>query len=79
MESTKREAKLLQAKVKWQWLNDDINDYEDYDQLVNYHIEEAYQRNKSQQFMYTAEDGTFKTFNFLKMEADNRAGAHSIN
>ena len=32
-ESTKREAKLLQAKVKWQWLND-TNDYEDYDELT---------------------------------------------
>ena len=78
MESTKREAKLLQAKVKWQWLNDDINDYEDYDQLANYHIEEAYQRDKSQRFMYTAEDSTFETFNFLKMEADDTQAVFKI-
>ena len=71
MESAKREAKFLQAKVKWQWLNNNINDYEDYDQLANYKIEEAYQCDKSKLFMYLAEDGTFKTFDFLKMEADN--------
>ena len=78
MESTKREAKLLQAKVKWQWLND-TNDYEDYDPLTNYYIEEAYQGdNKSKQFIYTAEDGTSETFNFLKMEADDTQALFKI-
>ena len=78
MESTKREAKLLQAKVKWQWLND-TNDYEDYDPLTNYHIEEAYQRdNKSKQFIYAAEDGTSEAFNFLKMEADDTQAVFKI-
>ena len=68
VESTKREAKLLQAKVKWQWLND-TDDYEDYDELPNYYIEEAYQQDKTKQFAYTRADGQSEIFNFSKMEA----------
>ena len=70
VESTQREAKLLQAKVKWQW-SSDTNDYEDYDELTNYHIEQAYQHNKNKIFMYTSEEGTVESFNFIKMEADD--------
>ena len=76
-ESTKREAKLLQAKVKWQWLND-TNDYEDYDELPNYYIETAYQHDKTKQFTYTTEDGTSEKFNFLKMEADDAQAIFKI-
>ena len=68
MESTKREAKLLQAKVKWQWLND-TDDYEDYEELPNYYIEEAYQHDKAKQFTYTRADGNSEILNFSKMEA----------
>ena len=77
VESTKREAKLLQAKVKWQWLND-TDDYEDYDELPNYYIEEAYQFDKNKKFTYTAEDGTYEKFDFLKMEAMDTHGMFKI-
>ena len=76
-ESTLREAKLLQAKVKWQW-SSDTNDYEDYDELTNYHIEQAYQHNKNKIFMYTSEEGTVEKFNFLKMEADDTQDVFKI-
>ena len=74
---TSREAKLLQAKVKWQWLND-TDDYEDYDELPNYYIEEAYQLDKNKKFTYTAEDGTHERFDFLKMEAMDTHGMFKI-
>ena len=75
VESTKREAGLLQAKVKWQWLND-TGDYEDYYELPNYHIENAYQQGKKQ-FTYTSE-GVSEAFDFLKMEADDGQGVVKI-
>ena len=75
VESTKREAGLLQAKVKWQWLND-TGDYEDYDELANYHIENAYQQG-IMQFTYTSE-GVYEVFDFLNMEADDGQGLVKI-
>ena len=75
VESTKREAGLLQAKVKWQWLND-IKDYEDYEELPNYYIEKAYQQGKKQ-FKYTSE-GVYEVFDFVKMEADDGQGVVRI-
>ena len=77
LESEKREAKLLAAKVKWQWLSD-INDFEDYDDLPNYHIEKAYQRNKNIMYTYKSEDGTVENFNFQKMEADDTKSRFKI-
>ena len=77
IESTKREAKLLQAKVKWQWLNDN-NDYEDYDEIPNYYIDEAYQHDKNKKFTYTSEEGMSETFNFLKMVANDTQGVFKI-
>ena len=76
VESTKREAKLLQAKVKWQWLNDNC-DYEDYDELLNYYIEEAYQQDKTKPYTYRSE-GVSEKFNFIKMEADDGEGVFKI-
>ena len=76
-ESIKREAKLLQAKVKWQWLND-TNDYEDYDELPNYYIEKAYQNDKNKKFTYTSEEGMPETFNFLKMVANDTQAVFKI-
>ena len=75
VESTKREAGLLQAKVKWQWLND-IKDYEDYEELPNYYIEKAYKQGKNQ-FTYTSE-GVYEVFDFVKMEADDGQGVVRI-
>ena len=75
IESTKREAELLQAKVKWQWLTDN-SDYEDYDELPNYHIENAYKQGKNQ-FTYTSQ-GVSEVFDFLKMEADDGQGVIKI-
>ena len=66
-ESRLREAKLLHDKVKWSWLNED-NEYEEYDVLMNYHIEDAYKKNKDKPFTYKAEDIKEK-FDFKKMEA----------
>ena len=77
VESTQREAKLLQAKVKWQW-SSDTDDYEDYDELTNYHIEQAYQHNKNKIFMYISEEGTVESFNFIKMEADDTQDVFKI-
>ena len=73
VEATKREAKLLQAKVKWQWLNATDN-YEDYDELPNYYIEEAYQCDKTKQFTHTPEGGVSLILNFLRMEAKDIHG-----
>jgi len=66
-ESMQREAALLQAKVKWQWLNDN-GKYEDYDELTNYHVEEAYKRDKDKKFVYKTEDSC-EEFDFKKMVA----------
>ena len=75
VESTKREAGMLQAKVKWQWLND-TSDYEDYDELPNYYIEKAYKQG-IKHFTYTSESRSEK-FNFLMMEADDGHGVVKI-
>ena len=75
IESTKREAELLQAKVKWQWLTD-TGDYEDYDELPNYHIENAHKQGKKQ-FTYISE-GVTEVFDFSKMEADDGQGVVKI-
>jgi len=67
LESMQREAALLQAKVKWQWLNDN-NEFEDYDKLTNYHIENAYKSDKDNKFVYKTED-LCEEFDFKKMVA----------
>ena len=75
VESIKREAELLQAKVRWQWLTD-TGDYEDYDELPNYHIENAYKQGKKR-FTHTSE-GVSEVFDFSKMEADDGQGVVKI-
>ena len=75
-ESKQREAKLLHDKVKWSWLNED-GEYEEYDALTNYHIEEAYQKNKDKPFMYETEDVREK-FDFKKMEASEDHSLYKI-
>jgi len=75
-ESKQKEAKLLHNKVKWSWVNDD-GEYEEYDVLTNYHIEEAYKKNKEKPFTYGTED-TREKFDFRKMEASDDLSVYRI-
>ena len=73
-ESTQREAKLLHEKITWQWSNGDANDnedYEDYDEMTNYYIEEAYRHDVNAKFTYTLEGNISATFDFVKMEVND--------
>jgi len=74
--SKQREAKLLHDTVKWSWLNED-NEYEEYDAVINYHIEEAYQKNKDKTFIYETEDIREK-FDFRKMVACDDLSSYKI-
>jgi len=75
-ESMQREAELLQAKIKWQWLNDN-NTFEDYDALTNYHVEKAYLNDKDKKFVYKTEDAC-EEFDFKKMTASEDSLIYKI-
>lgn len=70
-EGDERAAKLMQDKTTWEWLGDD-GEYEPYDYLVNYAIEQAYERFRSGGgqvvFTYKDEEDDECTINFDKME-----------
>jgi len=66
VESMLREAKLLHGKIKWQWLNVE-NEYDDFDILTNYHIEQAYQNHKDVAFVHKSDD-LCREFDFKTME-----------
>ena len=72
-ESMQREAKLLQDKVKWQWLSNTY-EYEDYDVLTNYRIEQAYQNDRDMMFVDKT-DEDYEQFDFKKMMAND---GHSV-
>jgi len=72
-ESMQREAKLLQDKVKWQWLSNTY-EYEDYDVLTNYRIEQAYQNDRDMMFVDKT-DQDYEQFDFKKMMAND---GHSV-
>jgi len=71
-EGDERVAKLLQDKITWGWLDDDDGQYESYNHMVNFAIEQAYQSFKSGDgqvdFVYKDEDDEECTINFDKME-----------
>ena len=75
-ESKQREAKLLQDKVKWSWLNED-NEYEEYDALTNYEIEEAFKASEDKIFICEA-DGVREKFDFKKMEGSDDQSVYKI-
>lgn len=67
-ESKLKDILSVQAKVKWQWENPS-GDTEDYDPVVNHAIEQAYQSNKSQLFVYQDIQGLREEFDFQQMKA----------
>jgi len=75
-ESMQREAKLLQDKVKWQWLSN-AYEYEDYDVLTNYRIEQAYQNDREMIFVDKT-DQDYEQFDFKKMLANDGHSMYQI-
>ena len=73
-EGDEKAAKMLQDKVTWKWLDDDGGEYEAYDHMVNYSIEQAYQEYKmngrKERFTYNDEEDGTCTINFVKMEEE---------
>lgn len=68
-EGDERAAKLLQDKVTWKWLDD--GEYEAYDHMVNYTIEQAYQAYKTEgkeTITYKDEEDDNCLINFANME-----------
>jgi len=72
-----REAKLLHSKLKWCWWRSDTKEYEEFDFLINYQIEQAYQSNKSSVTVVETNNLVVKC-NFIKMEATINHSAHMI-
>jgi len=75
-ESMQREAKLLQDKITWQWLSI-TGDYEDYDVLTNYRIEQAYQNDSEMIFMDKTDLG-YEQFDFKKMVGNDGHSVYDI-
>ena len=73
LEGDKKAAKMLQDKVTWKWQDDD-GEYEAYDHMVNYSIEQAYQEYKmnrrKEKFTYNDEEVGTCAINFAKMEEE---------
>ena len=71
-EGDEKAAKMLQDKVTWKWQDD--GEYEAYDHMVNYSIEQAYQEYKmngrKEKFTYNDEEDGTCTINFVKMEEE---------
>ena len=76
-ESFCREAKLLHSKLKWCWWRSDTKEYEEFDFLINYQIEQAYQSNNSSVIVVETNHLVVKC-NFIKMEATINHSAHVI-
>lgn len=72
LEGDEKAAKMLQDKVTWKWLDDDDGEYQAYDHMVNYAIEQAYQAHKAGRgrdtFTYKDEEGETCIINFATME-----------
>ena len=72
-EGDEKAAKMLQDKVTWKW-QDDGGEYEAYDHMVNYSIEQAYQEYKmnrrKEKFTYNDEEDGTCAINFAKMEEE---------
>ena len=72
-EGDEKAAKMLQDKVTWKWQDND-GEYQAYDQMVNYSIEQAYQEYKTkalggrEMYTYSDEDNDSCTINFAKFE-----------
>ena len=71
-EGDEKAAKMLQDKVTWKWQDD--GEYEAYDHMVNYSIEQAYQEYKmngrKEKFTYNDEEDGTCTIHFVKMEEE---------
>lgn len=69
-EGDEKAAKMLQDKVTWKW--QDGGEFEAYDHMVNYSIEQAYQQYKTsgrrETFSYNDEEDGTCIINFVKME-----------
>ena len=71
LEGDEKAAKMLQDKVTWKWQDDD-GEYQAYDHMINYSIEQAYQLHKTnggrEIFTYKDEENDTCKINFAKME-----------
>ena len=70
-EGDEKAAKMLQDKVTWKWQADDDDQYQDYNRMINYSIEQAYQAYKTsggrEIFTYKDEEDETCRINFAKM------------
>ena len=70
-EGDEKAAKMLQDKVTWKWQDDDDGEYQAYDHMINYSIEQAYQAYKNsggrEIFTYKDEEDDTCKINFAKM------------
>ena len=73
-EGDEKAAKMLQDKVTWKWQDDHDGEYQPYDYMINYSIEQAYQAYKTSRgreiFTYKDEADDTCTINFAKMEEE---------
>ena len=60
----------LATKVRWQW-EKEPGVFEDYDDSVNYEVEQAYQSDPNSSFVYKHTNGSSETFNFQQMTAQH--------
>ena len=73
-EGDEKAVKMLQDKVTWKWQDDDDGEYQAYDHMINYSIEQAYQAYKTsggrEIFTYKDEEDDTCKINFAKMEEE---------
>lgn len=69
-EAEQQKIRDTRTKVRWQWKNV-TGSFEDYDDLINYEVEQAYQLNPISSFVYNHTYGSTEKFDFQHMKAQH--------